>query len=549
MMVDKLKGSKRLKAITRPLAIAAVAAVSALLLMQPVHAQSPMAVQTQGAEQNSDWMYTVRPGDTLWSIAKTYLDPRHSWHKLMHYNQLQGGADLDAGLVIRIPVEWLKQQPAPAVVRHVQGTVRLRQARQAQFKPLKAGQQLGIGDEIQTLSGNTSIRFADGSTLQLNENSTLIFNTLTRYGDSGMVDTRTRLVNGSLSTEVKRQQQGDRYEIATPSAVAAVRGTQFRLAADASSTRAEVTDGMVQLRTDRQTIPLSAGYGISIGGTRVMAPVSLLPAPSPSQLPRKIDRLPLTLDWQPVPGADHYIAEIYQSSASDAKVNSIRLGQTNWTLDQLNNGQYTLALRAVDGKGFQGMDFKADLQVEIRAKPAQPLSPADQERFEDGQPLFRWQIQQSGDLSRLEIAKDRDFTQLVSRTGFTSETQAIPAQRLTPGRYFWRVTTLAGGNDLNHSPVREIRIHGDMPKTNIMAINYFQDRVKLFWSSLAETSEFIVQIATDREFSNVVREERVSQPYVSIQLPAKRRYYARVKGVGDEFYYSDFSDGREIQLP
>lgn len=530
------------------LAVALLVSASLLLPLQSAQAQARDTAQANNAEAGNVWMYTVRPGDNLGSITKAYLDSRYSWHQLMHYNQLQSGSDLPVGSVLRIPVDWLRQQPAPALVQHTQGTVRVRRARQSQFQPLKNGQALNIGDEIQTLQGTAYIHFADGSKLQLNEHSTLIFNTLTRYGNSGMVDTRTRLLNGSLSTEVKRQQQGDRYEIATPSAVAAVRGTGFRLATDAHSTRTEVTDGVVQLRTDKQTISVAAGYGVSISGSHVTPPVALLAAPAPDQPPSKIDQLPWTLNWQPVAGANHYVAELYQQPEG-TKVRHLKLDRASWTFEHLTNGDYSLVLRAVDAQGFQGMDFKANLQIDIRAKPAHPISPADQENSEESQPLFRWQLQQSGDLSRLELARDPEFTQLVSQSSFANSTQAIPPQRLTPGRYFWRVATLAGGTHLSHSPAREIRIHGDMPKTNIIAINYYQDQVKLFWNSLEETSEFIVQIARDPQFNDILREERVSQPYVSIQLPKKTRYYARVKGVAEEFYQSEFSDGREIQLP
>src|SRR5690606_24350595 len=462
-----LKRSSNVSSILRRTVTATLVAWAPLAL-HPTLVQAAEANLTPPGDTSSVWTYSVRPGDTLGSIAQTYLDSRRSWHQLLHYNRLQSGSELQVGSVLRIPVDWPKQQPASAHVQQTQGTVRVRRARLSQFQPLKEGQTLEIGDEIQTGQGSVSIRFADGSTLQLNENSTLIFNTLTRYGNSGMVDTRTRLLNGSLSTEVKRQQQGDRYEIATPSAVAAVRGTEFRLTTDARSTRAEVTDGVVQLRTDQQTISVAAGYGVSVSGTQVTPPVALLAAPAPDQLPDKIDQLPWTLKWQPISGADHYVAELYQQPEGTL-VRNLKLSRASWTFEQLINGSYTLMLRAVDTTGFQGMDFKANLQIDIRSKPAHPISPADQETFEEGHPLFRWQLQQTGDLSRLEIARDPEFAQLVSQTTFTNSTQAAPAQRLTPGRYFWRVTTLAGGSSLSQSSTREIRIHGEMPKTNIIA--------------------------------------------------------------------------------
>ena len=68
-----------------------------------------------GAEPNtsSDWLYSVRPNETLGNISDAYLDPRHSWHELVRYNQLTQPAQVAPPTVNRSPVAWNARNPTP----------------------------------------------------------------------------------------------------------------------------------------------------------------------------------------------------------------------------------------------------------------------------------------------------------------------------------------------------------------------------------------------------------------------------------------------------
>jgi len=527
---------------SRPRITWVLALLMGLSLTLPVNAEPNSA---------SDWLYSVRPNETLGSISDAYLDPRHSWHELVRYNQLAQPAQLAPGTVIRIPVAWLKQQPAPATAVTVQGDVLVRRAQQPQLQPLRNGQALNVGDEVQSRQGTVSIRFADGSSLRLNENSRLLFNTLTRFGDSGMVDTRTRLLKGDLSTTVQPLQGSkSRYEIATPSAVAAVRGTRFRLQATDSSTQLEVAEGVVQLESNLRHEAVRAGFGTRTGGsTATREAVRLLPAPQLGQPLQLLEQLPHSIDWQPVPEARQYVAELYADNDLGPRLRRQQSTQAQLQLDQLNNGQYLLALRAVDGQGFQGQIQNVAFEVKLQSLPAQLIAPGSQAVLAPEAARFNWAFQRDGDLASLQIAATADFQDVLAQSPFSPATETGIPSGLEPGHYFWRVATRAGGTSYSHSDVRPFTLLGILPETRIVAVQYRQDQARLYWTRLTETDRFLVQVARDPAFTEILREERVQGTQANIKLPDQEVYYARVRGIASELYRSEFGPGREIALP
>ena len=68
------------------------------------------SLNVQAADE--DWVYTTRPGDTLWDISKTYLVGVEYWPKVQKYNAIKNPKLLPPGSRLLIPVSWLKQQPS-----------------------------------------------------------------------------------------------------------------------------------------------------------------------------------------------------------------------------------------------------------------------------------------------------------------------------------------------------------------------------------------------------------------------------------------------------
>jgi hypothetical protein len=97
---------------------------------------------------------------------------------------------------------------------------------------LQAGSLVELGDTLSVKSGNLKFELNDGSVIMLAPASVLEiteaeFEGQERKGFSGL------LKSGSLWTKVKKALGGGKFEVSTERAVAGVRGTIFRIDADA----------------------------------------------------------------------------------------------------------------------------------------------------------------------------------------------------------------------------------------------------------------------------------------------------------------------------
>jgi hypothetical protein len=172
------------------------------------------------------------------------------WQQLQQHNRIDNPYRLPPGQLLRFPISWLRTEPAPARVLSVRGKVELSGADGSASRAIQAGEQLHIGDTVQT-EGESSVtlEFADASRLQLREYSRLRLDQLSRYGHTGMVDTRLRLQQGRASNRVTPARgPASRYIIDAPTATSSVRGTVFRVSAGDTGCRAtEVLQGKVQV--------------------------------------------------------------------------------------------------------------------------------------------------------------------------------------------------------------------------------------------------------------------------------------------------------------
>lgn len=91
-----------------------------------------------------------------------------------------------------------------------------------EIKPVKRGTLLMEKDVIKTLEAQVQIMLNDGSVIRLNKNTTLELKAKSREKQN-----RLKLLIGHLWAKVKKQDTG--LEIETPSAVAAVKGTELEI--------------------------------------------------------------------------------------------------------------------------------------------------------------------------------------------------------------------------------------------------------------------------------------------------------------------------------
>ena len=512
------------------------------------------ALPAQAEEQY--WIYTVRPGDTIWDLTETHTTSVLHWKRIQRINNLpdEPALTVPPGTKLRFPISILKHQPAAAQIVELTGTATLTRATDNTQVSITSGMDVHSGDRIATASGsNLVLRFADGSELLVAADSELEMDSLSAYGATGMVDTRVRLKGGQVDTQVKPQRgPGSRYEIITPAAVAAVRGTDFRVSAERAQpiARSEVIGGKVEVSGSGKAQLVPAGFGVvAEAGVEPAPPRPLLPAPDLTAVQTLQQRLPLGFSWQALAGATQYRFQIapdnrFRQLLADAVTPTMR---AFW--EDLPDGEYVLRVRGIDADGLEGFNASVPFRVDARPEPPLPIGLIDAKVVRTAHPEFGWTQPQDAQAYRLQVARDAGFTALQIDEQLTA-TRYTPAQPLAVGTYHWRLATLdANGEQGPFSDVQtfEYKSIPDSPALEAPAIG--ANELALRWVAGASGLRYQVQFAEDADFNSVLIDRTTEEPRLTIARPTSRTYYLRVRAIDATGYAGPYGQTQRIDVP
>lgn len=540
---------QRLAGCLLPLVVAAVPVAQAELSV--THGSQSLGGQPSGTTE-PEWLYTLGPDDSLGEVASTLLAKPYNAERLLSYNGINSRSAISDGDTLRIPLSWLQRQPNPARAISVSGQVQWLSGASGRKQALTNDTLIRVGDEIISHSGSAAIELADGSRIRVSPGSRLIFNRLTQYGKAGMVDTRLRLDRGEVQTHVKPiMDRGSRFEIETPSAVAAVRGTMFTLQASPGKSSVQVTEGTVAFGPRGQTRDIPAGYSASVdlsspGTLGALAIRRLPPAPKPNPLPPKVNRLPVALSWQPSQAPAHRV-DVFDAD-SGRWVNSEEVTGDSYQLDLLDNGRYEIQLAALNSLGVAGMPSSLEVDIDLQARAARLLSPAEGAGVNNDMPEFSWRYQGENEVGRVEIAESDDFREVIATSEWAPDNTALPSRPLSPGQYYWRVVTEAGGNSVASSGPRTLVVNGTLPPVRIISVNYVDSQVRVFWERVDTATDYLLQLSEEPNFENIIKEATVSDTTAALRLIPGRRYFVRLKALSDGPLASRWGPGRELYL-
>ena len=260
--------------------------------------------------------YVTQRGDTLYTVSDRYLQSPADWTRVARLNTVHTPKALQPGTVLKLPVTRLRKEPLRAHVIAEHGPVERAARGSAAFTALPADIDLAEGDKVRTGDGGfVTLELADGTHMSLPPNSQIDLSTLRRTVLTGTLDREIDLRRGAVDSDVTHmKQQDDRFQVRSPSVVAGVRGTSFRVGYDAGSqpaTRVEVLDGTVGVNAQRTAVAgatlVHANFGsVTEGSGEVGAPVELLAAPALVKPAKVQDEPQVAFDLVPLDGARSY---------------------------------------------------------------------------------------------------------------------------------------------------------------------------------------------------------------------------------------------------
>jgi hypothetical protein len=507
--------------------------------------------QSPGRQQSADeWIYTVRPGDTLWSVSGEFLESTANWPSLQKLNRVAEPTRLAPGTRLRIPFALMKKRPAPARAVEQRGRVELWRAGTTKSEPLESGASLNAGDALVTgPDASVAVEFADGSRVVLGANARMTFDALSAFGSTGMVDTQLRLERGRARSQVTPRR--GRFRIWTPAAATVVRGTEFRAAfePEAKAALIEVTAGTVEASAAGATVGIAEGFGTrATEGAPPEAPVSLLPAPAVGWEPRFMERLPLRIVVPPVPGAVAYHLEL----APDDRFLVLAYEGTSATGEfragNLTDGVYALRLRAVDARGLQGLDAISTLTLNARPEPPVLLEPAEGAVVRAPRVAFNWSRPAGATAYRFQLAREGATATPLVDTTHAATGPLVVEPTLAPGGYAWRVATRADDDEGPFGDWQSFTRRESPPAPQAEPPRAEAGRVRFAWPRGGDGSTYRLQVARDAAFSDVVVDTVTPTPASTFENPAPGTYYLRVKTIEADGFEGDFGPPQSFEV-
>ncbi|WP_428983519.1 FecR domain-containing protein [Paraburkholderia phymatum] len=397
-------------------------------------------------------VYVTHAGDTLYDVADRYLRDPRDWVVLRKLNHVADPLHLQPGAKLILPVALLKQEPRTARVVAMSGPAE-HAFRQNAFVPVTVGMTLVEGDRVRTgHDGFVTLELDDGSHLSVPQGSTIEIGTLRQTVLTGSQDRVIDLRQGEVDSEVTHAtKKDDRFQIRSPSVVAGVRGTRFRVSYDGGeqSTAVAVLDGAVGVDAARLPprapgVPLQAStqlIGAKFGSvTRatggVGAPVALLPAPALAEPGKVQDAKDVSFDIVPSDKARAYRVQIARDADLFDLIRDQRVNAPHASFEDLPDGNYFVRIASIDDIGLEGLPQIYAFERRQFALDASAGQRAGSRDFE-----FRWLSASRPGVEtrfRFVLATTDDLREpIVDRTDLAAG--QIVVSDLPPGVYYWTV--------------------------------------------------------------------------------------------------------------
>jgi hypothetical protein len=283
--------------------------------------------------------------------------------------------------------------PAGARFVSFEGDVRVIRAATREMIPANADTELYPGDTVQTqASGRARIALADGSTLLIKPNSTIIVRDNARADDGKKTNVHVRVDSGQLTVRTEQQADGTTNVVETPqtrNTVGEKTNASFGVNPEGTE-EIRVSTGAIET-TNRagEKTAISGGEYVSVNNSGRLSPAQkLLDVP---QLARPHDReqvfvgpngaASVALKWQrPQSGTpSYYRVEVATSPffVADGKViERDQLVATEFGASDLRPGVYFWRVRATAASG-QASDWSDPLKFVVMARGSSQVAVSD----------------------------------------------------------------------------------------------------------------------------------------------------------------------------
>ncbi|HTV84863.1 MAG TPA: FecR domain-containing protein [Dyella sp.] len=500
----------------------------------------------------TDWIYRVRPHDNIWDLSGRYLRPDVPWQKLQDYNHVGDPYHLPPGMMLRVPIEWLRVQPANAQVIAVIGSAHVQERGQSQAQAVTAGMSLGYGAHLSTdANASLTLQFADGSRTLMQENSALDLDQMSAYGRTGMVDTRLRLQHGRVSSSVTPMTGvAAHFSVETPGTISSVRGTHFRVAADEGQSQTEVLTGRVDVAGDRAHVLVTKNLGVAVAdGARPAGAQPLLAGPALQCPVQPVGQLPYTFTWIALAGATGYRVQMAHSDRFEALLIDRVTGNTQLQLPDVPDGDYALRVRGIAAGKLEGLDSLCTLHISGHPQPPLVMQPLPGGKARDTRPRFQWTQSTEAVSYVWQLASDASFTQVLGSEPAISGDSVRAPHALPYGRYYWRIASRDRNGKVGpFTDPMPFDLVPQPPAPEVGKPASSRHQVSIGWQAGAPGQRYHIQLDRQADFAHPAIDQTLTQPVLQMRKPGAGVWYVRVQTIDTDGYAGPWGAAQKIRI-
>jgi hypothetical protein len=135
-------------------------------------------------------------------------------------------------------------------------------------------------------------------------------------------------------------------------------------------------------------------------------------------------------------------------------------------------------------------------------------------------------------------------------SGLPALTQNELSIPLPPGQYYWRVATIAAGQD--QGPFSDVQgfIQRSIPESPALEAPQISDTHLLFrWRAGKAGDTYQVQVARTRDFAQPILDSVVAANQSQIDRPESGTYYLRVRTIDADGFAGPFGPTQQLDVP
>ena len=253
------------------------------LLSVAMFASLSVQAETLAPADKSEFLYEMKQGDTLLALVAKYFKNAAAINEIAKINQLKDVNKIPVGKKLLFPRSLVNSTPSKANLTSLDCAEPIQI--NGVSKQVAVGEVLNQGSTIQIPKGcQAGLTLEDFSTVALLSGTLIKIKTLQKNPFEKSPEVEFELLNGRVEVDVPKRQAGDApFQVRTPSSLAGVRGTKFRVAFDteAGNSQVEVKQGNVAAkgRVDAAAKSITDNKGVAIAASGVAGDVETLPSP------------------------------------------------------------------------------------------------------------------------------------------------------------------------------------------------------------------------------------------------------------------------------